>query len=149
MNTPRRGLPAKQAASSQQIGEMQVRQQREDFQIALRALLMRPLLGPAHKDFASVRRQADKLREWFARETGWPLAVERDGARLFKRPADTSDPTRGLRPPPLRVVVSRMCFSRAICHSNHAARFGQRNHGARCRPRDVDARVCVHAGERL
>ena len=96
MNTPRRGLPAKQAASSQQIGEMQVRQQREDFQIALRALLMRPLLGPAHKDFASVRRQADKLREWFARETGWPLVVERDGARLFKRPADTSDPTRGL-----------------------------------------------------
>jgi uncharacterized protein (TIGR02678 family) len=35
-----------------------------------------------------VRRQADALREWFARETGWPLHVDREGARLFKRPAD-------------------------------------------------------------
>jgi uncharacterized protein (TIGR02678 family) len=96
MNTSRRGLHGKPAAGSQQIGEMQARQQREDFQIALRALLMRPLIGPTHPAFASVRRQADKLREWFARETGWPLVVERDGARLFKRPANTGDSTRGL-----------------------------------------------------
>ncbi|WP_242540511.1 TIGR02678 family protein [Trinickia mobilis] len=75
---------------------MQARQQREDFQNGLRALLMRPLLGSLHAGFPSVRRQADKLREWFARETGWTLAVEREGARLYKRPSDTSDPTRGL-----------------------------------------------------
>ena len=36
------------------------------------------------------------LREWFARETGWVLHVERDCARLYKRPADLLDSTRGL-----------------------------------------------------
>jgi uncharacterized protein (TIGR02678 family) len=43
-----------------------------------------------------VRRQADALREWFGRETGWVLQVERGGARLYKRPADLLDATRGL-----------------------------------------------------
>ncbi|MEM5439352.1 TIGR02678 family protein [Paraburkholderia diazotrophica] len=84
------------ASDSRQIGELQARQQREDFQNGLRAILMRPLLGSAHPGFASVRRQADKLREWFARETGWSLVVEREGARLYKRPSNTNDPTRGL-----------------------------------------------------
>jgi uncharacterized protein (TIGR02678 family) len=96
MSTPPRRTRRIQGAGSQQIGEMQARQQREDFQNGLRALLMRPLLGPSHAGFRSVRRQADRLREWFARETGWTLAVEREGARLYKRPSDTSDPTRGL-----------------------------------------------------
>ena len=57
---------------------------------------MTPLMSPAHEDFAAVRRQADALRDWFARETGWTLQIEREGARLYKRPADLADPTRGL-----------------------------------------------------
>jgi uncharacterized protein (TIGR02678 family) len=42
-----------------------------------------------------VRRHSAYLREWFAREAGCPLRVERDYARLWKRPSDTGDPTRG------------------------------------------------------
>jgi uncharacterized protein (TIGR02678 family) len=96
MMTPPRGTRRGQRATSQEIGELQARQQREDFQNGLRTLLQQPLLGSAHVGFPSVRRHADKLREWFARETGWPLVVAREGARLYKRPSDTGDPTRGL-----------------------------------------------------
>jgi uncharacterized protein (TIGR02678 family) len=78
------------------LGERQQRFQREEMRTALRALLMTPLMGSSNEDFAAVRRHADRLREWFARETGWMLHVERDGARLYKRPADLADPTRGL-----------------------------------------------------
>ncbi len=77
-------------------GLLQQRHQREEFRTALRALLMTPLMSPAHENFAAVRRQAEGLRDWFARETGWVLQVEREGARLFKRPAELSDATRGL-----------------------------------------------------
>ena len=87
----------RQATGSQRIGEMQARQQRDEFRIGLRALLMQPLMPPAHEDFPAVRRQADKLREWFAREVGWALQIEREGARLYKRPADLFDATRGLK----------------------------------------------------
>src|SRR5882724_7690267 len=82
-------------ADSQTIGLHQARHLREEFSGALRALLMTPLMTSVHGDFASVRRQADDLREWFARETGWVLHVERDCARLFKRPGDLLDATRG------------------------------------------------------
>lgn len=68
-------------------------QERRD---ALRALLMRPLMSAAHPDFVAVRRHADELREWFAHQTGWILHVERDCARLYKRPADLRDATRGV-----------------------------------------------------
>lgn len=81
---------------SKRIGELQKTQQQDEFRRALRALLMRPLMEPGHEDFPAVRRQADRLREWFARETGWPLHVDREGARLFKRPANLADDTRGL-----------------------------------------------------
>ncbi len=81
---------------SQRLGELQKAQAQDEFSRALRALLMRPLMSAAHEDFPSVRRQAERLREWFAREAAWPLHVERDGARLFKRPADLADATRGL-----------------------------------------------------
>ncbi|MDP3844496.1 MAG: TIGR02678 family protein [Oxalobacteraceae bacterium] len=67
-------------------------QERRD---ALRALLMRPLMTAAHPEFVAVRRHADDLREWFAHQTGWTLHVERDCARLYKRPADLRDATRG------------------------------------------------------
>jgi uncharacterized protein (TIGR02678 family) len=79
-----------------QGGEWQARQQREEFRRAVRALLMQPLMAPGHDDFPAVRRQADRLRDWFVREAGWMLLVERDGARLFKRPADLRDATRGV-----------------------------------------------------
>ncbi len=78
------------------IGELQQRHQRDEFRAAVRALLMQPLMGPTHDDFPAVRRQADRLRDWFARETGWILHVEREGARLYKRPTDLEDATRGL-----------------------------------------------------
>jgi len=81
---------------AQRIGELQRSQQQDEFRRALRALLMRPLMPPEHVDFPAVRRQAERLRDWFAREAGWALHVDREGARLFKRPADLSDPTRGL-----------------------------------------------------
>lgn len=82
--------------STSSIGEAQQRHQREEFRTAVRALLMRPLMSPTHEDFPTVRRQADRLREWFAREVGWTVHVDREGARLYKRPADLEDATRGL-----------------------------------------------------
>jgi uncharacterized protein (TIGR02678 family) len=81
---------------SQRIVRQQRRQQQDEQRTALRALLMSPLMGPQHEALPLVRRHAEALREWFQAQAGWPLLVERDGARLFKRPADLDDPTRGL-----------------------------------------------------
>ena len=88
--------PREPIDDSRGIRDRQQRAQREEFRTALRALLKTPLMAPGHEDFAAVRRQAEALREWFARETGWSLHVERDGARLYKRPATLDDATRGL-----------------------------------------------------
>ncbi len=82
-------------ADSHSIALQQARHGREELCSALRALLMTPLMTSAHSEFAAVRRHADSLKEWFAREAGWTLHVERDCARLYKRPADLLDPTRG------------------------------------------------------
>jgi uncharacterized protein (TIGR02678 family) len=89
-------MSADRDAADDDLGGRQQRFQREEMRAALRALLMMPLLDAAHEEFAAVRRHADRLREWFARETGWVLHIERDGARLYKRPADLIDATRGL-----------------------------------------------------
>jgi uncharacterized protein (TIGR02678 family) len=81
------------------IGWQQARHRADEVCGALRALLMTPLMTPAHGEFAAARRHADELRVWFARETGWTLQIERDCARLYKRPADLAhlaDATRGL-----------------------------------------------------
>ena len=78
------------------VGQWQQAQQQDEFRRALRALLMRPLMAPADPEFSAVRRQSERLRDWFAREAGWPLQVDREGARLHKRPANLSDPSRGL-----------------------------------------------------
>lgn len=83
------------ARNHEALDQRQRQAQREEIRQAARALLMTPLMGPAHEDFAAVRRQADFLREWFSRETGWTLQIEREGARLYKRPADTSSSMRG------------------------------------------------------
>jgi uncharacterized protein (TIGR02678 family) len=82
-------------ADSRSISLQQARHSREEQRSGLRALLMNPLMTSAHGEFAVVRRHADALKEWFAREAGWTLHVERDCARLYKRPADLLDPTRG------------------------------------------------------
>lgn len=79
-----------------QIARQQHQHRDEERKQALRALLMTPLMTSAHEDFAAVRRHADELRAWFAREAGWPLQIERDCARLYKRPADLADASRGL-----------------------------------------------------
>src|SRR5476651_2191153 len=81
---------------SQSINLHQQQHRRQEFSTAVRALLMTPLMSPAHEDFPAVRRHADALRDWFTRETGWTLHIEREGARLYKRPAELTDPTRGL-----------------------------------------------------
>jgi len=81
---------------SRRIRERQQHVERDEFRSAARALLMTPLMSPTHEDFSAVRRHAESLRDWFAREAGWTLHVEREGARLYKRPADLSDATRGL-----------------------------------------------------
>ncbi|MBW7900699.1 MAG: TIGR02678 family protein [Rhodocyclaceae bacterium] len=81
---------------SRAIGDRQSQHRQEEYRGAVRALLMRPLMTSDHPEFAAVRRHADQLRIWFARETGWPLVIERDCARLYKRPADLADASRGL-----------------------------------------------------
>jgi len=78
------------------IGDRQRQFLEEEFREGVRALLMTPLLGPQHDSFATIYRHSEALREWFLRETGWMLEVERGGARLFKRPADLSSAARGL-----------------------------------------------------
>jgi uncharacterized protein (TIGR02678 family) len=83
-------------ADSQRIVQQQRRQQQDEMRQALRALLMQPLMGPQHEALPMVRRHAEALRDWFQAQAGWPLSVERDGARLFKRPADLQDTSRGL-----------------------------------------------------
>lgn len=83
-------------SDTRQIARQQQHHRDDERCQALRALLMTPLMSPLHEDFAAVRRHADELRAWFARETGWPLHIERDCARLFKRPADLADASRGL-----------------------------------------------------
>lgn len=77
------------------VVDARTREVAEERQRALRALLARPLMREDHAAFSLVRRHADDLRDWFARECGWTLRVERDHARLAKRPADHRDATRG------------------------------------------------------
>jgi uncharacterized protein (TIGR02678 family) len=71
-------------------------QEAEERERALRALLMWPLMPAGHPALEIVRRHAAYLRDWFGRETGWNLQVERQCARLYKRAAVIDDATRGL-----------------------------------------------------
>ena len=78
-----------------ELADVLERQRDDERERALRALLMRPLLPSRDPEFVHVRRHAEYLRDWFARECGWPLRVERDCARLYKRPAALKDASRG------------------------------------------------------
>lgn len=71
-------------------------QEAEERERALRALLLRPLMPAGDPALELVRRHAAYLRDWFGRETGWNLQVERQCARLYKRAAAIDDATRGL-----------------------------------------------------
>lgn len=88
MSSVRRG-------SAAQVKDVLTRHRDEERRDALRALLMCPLMTAAHPDFGAVRRHAHELRDWFSQAAGWILHVELDCARLYKRPADLLDPTRG------------------------------------------------------
>ena len=81
--------------------------QRHEFRLALRALLMRPVLPAADDAFPAVRRQAAALRDWLSRETGWSLQVGRSHARLRKTPVRLTDATRGARARPNDPPFSR------------------------------------------
>ncbi len=78
------------------LQDVLIHQQGEEKERALRALLMRPLMTAGDPELELVRRHAEYLREWLLRETGWNLQVERQCARLYKRPATLDDVTRGL-----------------------------------------------------
>ncbi len=78
------------------LKDVLTQQQEEERERALRALLMRPLIASGDPDLELVRRHAEYLRDWFGREAGWNLQVERQCARLYKRPAMLTDTTRGL-----------------------------------------------------
>ncbi|MBS0002091.1 MAG: TIGR02678 family protein [Thioalkalivibrio sp.] len=82
-------------AVPQPLPDVLERARAEERQRALRALLMRPLMDARHPAFVLVRRHQGPLREWLAAETGWHLQVESGFARLYKRPADHRDATRG------------------------------------------------------
>lgn len=81
--------------SADRLADALTRHREYERERALRALLTRPLMTAADSDFGAVRRHAEWLRDWLARETGWVLRVERDCARLFKLAADLKDETRG------------------------------------------------------
>ena len=78
------------------LADVLAHQMSDEREHALRALLMRPLLPGGSEELVLVRRQSEFLRNWFARETGWRLHVERSFARLYKTPANTADSSRGL-----------------------------------------------------
>ncbi len=84
------------SVDSKSIARLQNRRQEDDFRTAICATLMTPLMSSAHPDFALVRRHVEALRDWYAREAGWPLLDYREGVRLQKRPGNPSDDTRGL-----------------------------------------------------
>ncbi len=80
---------------SERLADELNRHQAHERERALRALLMRPLMTAADPDFGAVRRHAEALRGWLARETAWVLRVDRDCARLYKLSSDLGDGTRG------------------------------------------------------
>ncbi|MEN8654560.1 TIGR02678 family protein [Streptomyces sp. 21So2-11] len=67
---------------------------------ASRALLKEPLLlahGARTDEFRLVRRHATELRDWFDRNTGWPLQIDTESARLRKIPGTPADATHPAR----------------------------------------------------
>lgn len=71
-----------------------------DVQLArgIATLLRRPLLlAQDHpQEFTEVRRNAEKIQKWFARNTGYTLRVDSELIRLFKLPPPNPDHTHPL-----------------------------------------------------
>jgi uncharacterized protein (TIGR02678 family) len=88
-------VSATRRGSAAQVRDVLSRHRDEERRDAVRALLMCPLMTAAHPDFGAVRRHSQELRDWFSQAAGWILHVELDCARLYKRPADLRDATRG------------------------------------------------------
>jgi uncharacterized protein (TIGR02678 family) len=84
-----------QRGGAAQVKDVLSRHRDEERRDALRALLMCPLMTASHPAFGAVRRHAHELRDWFSQTAGWILQVELDCARLYKRPADLCDASRG------------------------------------------------------
>lgn len=82
-------------ASAEDLPDVMERHRQDERQQALRALLAQPLMTASHPAFTLVRRHSEELRRWLSSETGWHLQLEPEFARLHKRPADRTDPTRG------------------------------------------------------
>jgi uncharacterized protein (TIGR02678 family) len=76
------------------LSDVLERNRQDEQQRAMRALLARPMLLHTDPAYPLVRKYADTLRQWLARETGWVLIVEDDFARLRKRVTDHGDTTR-------------------------------------------------------
>jgi uncharacterized protein (TIGR02678 family) len=82
------------------LGEVLDGRRTAEFHKAARALLKEPLLlahGPYADEFRLVRRHAGDLRDWFDRNTGWPLRVDAEAARLGRTPGTLADPTHPAR----------------------------------------------------
>src|SRR2546429_230295 len=62
--------------SVDRLADVLVHQRDEERERALRALLMQPLLPSSDPAYALVRRHTEYLRDWLARECGWPLLLE-------------------------------------------------------------------------
>ena len=90
-----RNPPSSRRGGAQMVRDVLSRHRDEERRDALRVLLMQPLMTAAHPAFAAVRRHASELRDWFSQAAGWLLHVERDCARLYKRPADLNNASRG------------------------------------------------------
>jgi uncharacterized protein (TIGR02678 family) len=82
-------------AAANDLPDVVERNRQEERQQALRALLAQPLMAASHPAFMAVRRHGAELSQWLHDETGWQLQIEPEFARLYKRPADRRDSTRG------------------------------------------------------
>jgi uncharacterized protein (TIGR02678 family) len=82
------------------LGDALAAQRASEVRRAARALLRRPLLragGSQSDDFRLVRQHATELRAWFERNTGWPLLVDSEVARLRRTPGRADDATHPAR----------------------------------------------------
>ncbi|MER7958182.1 TIGR02678 family protein [Streptomyces sp. NPDC096030] len=82
------------------LGEVLEGRRTAEFHKAARALLKEPLLlarGPHADAYRLVRQHAAGLRDWFDRNTGWPLRVDAEAARLRRTPGTLADPTHPAR----------------------------------------------------
>ena len=111
--------------SGQVVGAIDLRE-REGRQRVTRELLLRPILRPDDGEiYRLARRHAEAIRDWFAREVGWHLAVDAEVVRLDKRntPAGpisqavaASQPARARRadPPFSRRRYVLLCLALAV-----------------------------------